>query len=152
MLGLAGQWPNSVDPAKGERTIAQIRERKRLSFDRSHAITFDPGADIVFDNTSEAKRHPNTMVLRAFDAHGIPLLEQTWCSVGGGFVCREEEVGKESATNLKTPAPFDFRSGEDPLTLGQESRLSIAEMVMANECAYPAAKTWKPTWTRSSQR
>jgi hypothetical protein len=60
--------------------------------------------------------HPNTMVLRAFDAHGIPLLEQTWCSVGGGFVCREEEVGKESATNLKTPAPFDFTSGEDPLT------------------------------------
>ena len=104
MLGLAGQWPNSVDPAKGERTIAQIRERKRLSFDRSHAIAFDPVADIVFDNTSEAKRHPNTMVLRAFDAHGIPLLEQTWCSVGGGFVCREEEVGKESATNLKTPA------------------------------------------------
>jgi hypothetical protein len=104
MLGLAGQWPNSVDPAKGERTIAQIRERKRLSFDRSHAIAFDPGADIVFDNTSEAKRHPNTMVLHAFDAYGIPLLEQTWCSVGGGFVCREEEVGKESATNLKTPA------------------------------------------------
>ena len=34
----------------------------------------------------EVLPHPNTLTLAAYDAQGRVLLEETWCSPGGGFV------------------------------------------------------------------
>ena len=49
---------------------------------------------MVFDRISAPPRHPNTLAFRRGGRGGRgSLAEERWCSVGGGFVVREEEVG-----------------------------------------------------------
>ena len=133
MLGLAGQHPESVDPDAAVRIVAEIREQKRINLNGRRIIAFDPAEDIRFDTLSETPRHPNTLRLVAFDAEGNALADQRWCSVGGGFVVREEEA-EETAIGA-TSVPYAFANGDDLLRLGRETGLSIEELVFANERA-----------------
>ena len=133
MLGLAGQHPESVDPDAAVRIVAEIREHKRLTLNGRRIIAFDPLEDIRFDTISETPRHPNTLRLIAFDAEGNALADQRWCSVGGGFVVREEEA-EETAIGASA-VPYAFANGADLLRLGRETGLSIEELVFANERA-----------------
>jgi len=139
MLGLAGQLPETVDPDAAQRIVAEIRESKRLNLGGRRIIAFDPAQDIRFDTISETPRHPNTLRLAAFDAEGKILSDQRWCSVGGGFVVREEEAEETAIGTAEVPYPF--ANGADLLRLGRETGLSIEELVCANERALrPAAE------------
>jgi L-serine dehydratase len=133
MLGLAGQHPDTVDPDAAQRIVAEIRAQKRLTLAGRRVISFDPSEDIRFDTLSETPRHPNTLRLVAFDAEGGALADQRWCSVGGGFVVREEEA--EAAAIGGSEVPYPFANGADLLRLGRETGLSIEELVFANERA-----------------
>src|SRR5262245_59611153 len=55
--------------------------------------------------------HPNTMVLRALARDGRVLLEETWCSVGGGFVCRADRVHTPLAHAGLAPPKHPFHDG-----------------------------------------
>jgi len=139
VLGLAGIEPEDVDPDAADALVATVRETKRLSLAGRKTIGFDPARDIVFDIVSIPPRHPNTLRLVAADAGGAILADETWLSVGGGFVVRD---GAEDASPAGEPdVPFPFRSGAELLTRGRDSGLSIAEMVRRNEAAVrlPAA-------------
>jgi L-serine dehydratase len=105
----------------------------------AHEIAFDPEADIKFDFISLPKRHPNTLRFCACDAQGDVLLDEAWCSIGGGFILREDEA--EEAGDAKVAYPYPFRSSADLLARGRESGLSIALLMRANEAALrPAAE------------
>jgi L-serine dehydratase len=133
ILGLAGMRPETVDADAADEAVAQLSREKRLAFGGGAAIAFDPAADIVFDGISETPQHPNTLAFSAFDAGGALLAEQRWCSVGGGFIVPESEVGQVDAQ--ERVVPFPFRNGRMLMALGEENGLSIAEMVFRNECA-----------------
>ncbi len=95
-------------------------------------ITFDPGADIVFDTATATPVHANTMIFTALDESGTEMLSERWCSVGGGFVLREVEVGAPAAEG-DTPLPYAFQNGDEMLRLGELSGLSVAGMMWENE-------------------
>ncbi|MGY3621388.1 L-serine ammonia-lyase [Bradyrhizobium sp. USDA 10063] len=132
ILGLAGERPDAVDPDDADKIVASARQEKVLRFAGKHRIAFDPEADIVFDGVTPPAHHPNTLALAVLDSAGERLLEQRWCSIGGGFVVPEEELEKPPSVS-SAPVPYPFRSGRDLLTMGASSGLSIAEMVLANE-------------------
>jgi L-serine dehydratase len=132
ILGLAGEMPETVDPDRADEIASLARQDRRLRLGRVREIAFDPEADIVFDGVSETPRHPNTLAFTAFDANGAVLGEQRWCSVGGGFVALEADVGK-AAPAAHCDVPFPFRSGQELLQMGAASKLSVAGIVMANE-------------------
>lgn len=135
VLGLLGQLPSAIDPAQIDRMLAEVRKDKSIPICDGRRIPFDPDLDIVFDVTLDAKHHPNTLILCALDADGEQVVREAWCSIGGGFVCREDEIAETSSSRpSELSVPFDFKSGEDMLRFGQEKGHSIAEMVMANEC------------------
>ncbi|HTW28591.1 MAG TPA: L-serine ammonia-lyase [Acetobacteraceae bacterium] len=138
VLGLAGEAPETVDPDAADALVAQIGEKGTLDLGGRN-IHFNPDADIIFDVIGEAPVHPNTLMFTACGSDGAVLAEERWCSVGGGFVVREREVG---ATSLDGPAvPHPFRSAAALLELCSAHRLSIADLVFANECALrPAAQ------------
>jgi L-serine dehydratase len=139
VLGLAGEAPQTVTPERAERIMAKATAQHRLALGGRATIGFDPAADIVFDRGSPTPAHPNTLALAARDATGAVLAMERWCSVGGGFVVREEEVG---TTSLVGPdVPYPFRSAEELLRIGARTGLSLAEIVSANENALrPAAE------------
>ncbi len=131
VLGLAGETPESVDPEFAARIMEGLGRERRLALGGRREIGFDPAADLVFDRLSPTPRHPNTLALEAFDAEGRTLARGRWCSVGGGFILREEEATVSAAAGPALPYPY--RSGADLLRMAAEGGLSIAEMVLANE-------------------
>ncbi|GAB0118633.1 L-serine ammonia-lyase [Acidisoma sp. 7E03] len=133
MLGLAGEMPDSVTAERARRIIDDARGAHRLPV-AGRFIAFDPVRDIVFDTESETPVHANTMVLTAFDEDDHALLSERWCSVGGGFIAREAEVGETALPSTDPALPFPFRTGADMLRMGEASGLSIAGMMWANEC------------------
>lgn len=140
ILGLAGEAPATIDLERGEAIVRMAHEIHRLELPGGRAIAFNPGQDIVFDTITHPPRHPNTLAFTAFDASGAACHAERWCSVGGGFVLREDEQDEGEAGGA-APVPYPFRSGADLLAQGIASGLSIADMVLANEEArHPRAE------------
>ncbi len=137
ILGLSGVEPETADPDEADRLAALTRATKRLNLAGRRAIAFDPERAIVFDVVTPAS-HPNTLTFVARDAGDEILGDETWFSIGGGFVVRE---GADAASGDEGAAvPFPFRSGAELLAVGKSAGLSIAEIQRANEAALrPAA-------------
>jgi len=138
-LGLSGLAPDRVDPDAAEAAFIEVCKTKRLTLGGRRAIVFEPTADIAFDVLTPTPRHPNTLRLVAKDATGVSLADETWLSVGGGFIVRDG-AGEDAGQN-ETRVPHPFRSGAELLARGRESGLTIAELVRTNEAALrpPAA-------------
>jgi len=133
ILGLAGQMPDVVDADEAAAIVGRAHTAHTLSLNGRTPIGFDPAADVVFDQLAPTPAHPNTLMFTAFDAVGAILAQQRWCSIGGGFVVREEEVGAPTATGPVVPYPF--RNADELLLMGRVAGLDIAGVVMANERA-----------------
>ena len=133
ILGLSGESPDGLDPDAAETLAARVRETKTLDLAGRRAIAFDPERAIRFDTLTPAPRHPNTMRFIARDAEGRALADETWLSIGGGFIIRDGADADASA--VEAPLPYPFRSGAELLARGRESGLSIAELMRANEAA-----------------
>jgi len=137
LLGLMGEAPDTVDPARAAAQVAGVRRDKRLPLLGTHAIEFDPQRDIAFLGERSMPEHPNAMRVAAFDAAGALLREAHYFSVGGGFVV---EGGAEApATSAHAVAlPFPFGTGDELMAHAAAQQRSIASLVLANECA------WRP--------
>jgi L-serine dehydratase len=109
-----------------------VKSTKTLLLAGTSEIAFDPDADIHFNFVDVPRRHPNTLRFCASDAEGNVLLDEAWCSVGGGFIIREDEA---EPTGEDIAFPYPFRSAADLIARGRESGLSIAEVMRANEAA-----------------
>jgi len=138
MLGLTGVEPAAVDPDAADRLVAQILVSRRLSLGGRKAIAFDPETDIVFDGITATPAHPNTLCIEAFDADGALVVAERWCSIGGGFIVPEDQVGQPVADDVAVPYPF--RTAKELLALCERYDLRIADIVMANERALRSEK------------
>ena len=133
ILGLSGEAPETADPNLADALVARVRETKQLNLAGRRLIAFDPERAISFDTLTPAPRHPNTMRFIARDAQGRALADETWLSIGGGFIIRDGAGPDASAGEARLPYPF--RSGAELLARGRENGLSIAELMRANEAA-----------------
>jgi L-serine dehydratase len=74
------------------------------------------------------------MVLSLRDAGGAALLEETYYSIGGGFVqTAAERMQGGGAQAAKLDVPFPFATAEEMLDMGRASGLSLVAMKCANE-------------------
>ena len=133
VLGLAGETPEAVTPERAAAVMAAAEGPHRLALGGGHEIAFDPATDIAFDRLAPTGAHPNTLEFAAADAAGATLAVSRWCSIGGGFVVREEAVGAAAPDGPAVPYPF--RSAADLLAIGARTGLGFADIVFANECA-----------------
>jgi L-serine dehydratase len=133
ILGLSGEAPETVDLDAAEALVARVRETKTLNLVRRRAIPFDAERAIRFDIVTPAPRHPNTMRFVARDGQAGTLADETWLSVGGGFIIRDG--GDIDRSRSEPQLPYPFRSGGELLARGREAKLSIAELMRANEAA-----------------
>ncbi len=139
LLGLAGEWPETIDPDQVEAIAARIARRKALRLSEERSIRFDPDTDIVFDFGPPLQRHPNGLTFTATDTAGAILARETWYSVGGGFIEREADDRAEIAS---VPVPHRYATAADVLGLARSTGLSLAAIALANEAALrPEAET-----------
>jgi L-serine dehydratase len=138
ILGLAGFSPDSYDATKAEAALAAIRQTHRIEVAGLPPLSFDPGKDLLFDYGPALPGHANGMVLRAIDAQGDVILEETYYSIGGGFVLTAGELAEAGGARAKARAdvPYPFESGAEMLEMARKSGLSIAAMKRANELKF----------------
>lgn len=141
ILGLAGFLPDSYDAALAEAALAAIRATGRVAPPGLPPLAFDPARDLVFDHGPALPGHANGMVLRATDAQGDVLLEETYYSIGGGFVLTAAEL--EASRTDRAPAPADvpwpFETAGAMLAMARASGLTIAQMKRQNELRFRSA-------------
>jgi L-serine dehydratase len=133
ILGLAGFLPDTYDHEKAEAALSAIEETHTVTPEGLPALKFDPKADLIFDFEHPLPGHANGMILMATDAQGDVILQETYYSIGGGFVLTEAQLAEGRDTDEGAPVPYPFHSAQDMLHMAETSGKSIAEMKRANE-------------------
>ncbi|HKT56319.1 MAG TPA: L-serine ammonia-lyase, iron-sulfur-dependent, subunit alpha [Microbacterium sp.] len=128
VAGLQGLAPETCDPADVRRAWQAWPDGDPLILGGTHPVPFAKD-DIAFAPRTRLPGHPNAMSLVAKDAAGIPLIAETYYSIGGGFIRREGE----QAQVAKHPFPLQFDSAAELLELCDEQGLTIAEAARRNE-------------------
>ena len=106
VLGLLGMRPESADPDDAAVAFQEVCERNSLRWADGRLVPFDLGRDVVFDLERLMPRHSNAMTLTALDERGQVLLEETWYSIGGGFVMREGDAPSQDVESASVPYYF----------------------------------------------
>ncbi|WP_458723129.1 L-serine ammonia-lyase [Pseudomonas brenneri] len=134
VMGLMGEWPDRVDPTSIGPRIQQLRESGRLLLAGTQEISFNWQHDLLLLEES-LPYHPNAMSLHAYGTDGL-LSEQTYYSVGGGFIIEAAEAESGIAPTSDVELPYDFSSAVELLALCNKHGLRVSELMMANERAW----------------
>ncbi|QJI27408.1 L-serine ammonia-lyase [Pseudomonas sp. ADAK18] len=134
VMGLMGEWPDSVDPTSIGPRIQQLRESGQLLLAGKVSIAFNWQHDLLLLDES-LPYHPNAMSLHAYGENGL-LIEQTYYSVGGGFIIEAAEAESGIAPASDVQLPYDFSSAAELLSLCKKHGLRVSELMMANERAW----------------
>ena len=133
VLGLAGEQPESVNPAAAEPMLAAVRASGTLRLLGRVPIAFDPDEDVVLHRRKRLDFHSNGMRFAAFDQAGAELAARIYYSVGGGFVLGEDEAGRPAIVADPTPVPYPFSSGAQLLAITERTGLPVSGVMLANE-------------------
>ena len=87
--------------------------------------------DVSFEPRTRLPGHPNALTLSAWgQTDALPLFEETYYSIGGGFIRRE---GDRIETRSAMPQPMAYASSEELLALCDTNNLGIYDIARANE-------------------
>lgn len=139
-LGLMGEAPETFNPDDLVQKIRETAEKKVLMLVGTHPVAFDPAADIAFHANKVPAFHTNALTFTALNADAAVLYERRFYSVGGGFIVAAREDDPESPVaptvfQSEEVRPYPFKSGKELVQMAEASNLSIAELMMRNECA-----------------
>lgn len=140
ILGLNGEDPVTFDTTILTQRIESIKTSKKINLAGKREIDFDPETDIVFLKKESLPFHPNAVRFTATYKTGS-VREETYYSVGGGFVVKEgEDTLKKNSPRLK----YEINDADDLLQNCMRMGLSISQLVMENEKVLrPEAETKK---------
>lgn len=133
VLGLLGLDPVTCDVDRIDADVDDVRQQQCIPCRNGRTVAFDPEIDIHFVWES-LPLHPNGVTFRAIGP--AETIEQTYYSIGGGFIMREDGpvVGGAEQPTL----PFPIERADELLRWCNNTGGSIADVVVANEAA------WRP--------
>jgi len=143
LLGLSGHAPDTIDPARIDAIIVEIRTSREIDLAGSSRVPFHEATDLLFrrdqmypPGAEAATSHPNGMRFTAF-AGDNAISQQVFYSVGGGFILSAAELAPDPTEKAVEPrsVPYSFSSAEELLAIAEANHLTIAELILANEVA-----------------
>jgi L-serine dehydratase len=134
ILGLSGYDPVTIETSSIDRILADIAASETIRLHGEMQIHFNPKTDVVFHKTESLPFHPNGVAFAATCRDG-QVLEETYYSIGGGFVIQEGREAAGGASPLELPYPVDQAS--DLLEWHRVTGKPIWEIVLENE------RVWK---------
>jgi len=141
IAGLQGGYPDSIDPEDVRPQLERVISSGVLELAGQHAIDFVWSDDCRWHDAT-LPFHPNAVRFTALDAAGTIIAENTYYSIGGGFVVdqQEAEAGDSVANEPVMALPYDFATANELLTLTRTHGLSIAGVMAENERAWRSEK------------
>jgi L-serine dehydratase len=142
LLGLTGEAPDTVDPSVIDAELLAVRSTGTLYLLAREAIPFTETEHLLFHRDQmypdpQTPTHPNGVRFTAFSSDGLLISEEVIYSIGGGFILTAEELKaqKDATQESARTVPFPFSSAAELLSLAREHRLTIADLLLANEAA-----------------
>ncbi|MBR0566153.1 L-serine ammonia-lyase [Azoarcus sp. L1K30] len=135
IVGLMGQRPDEIDPDFIAPAVARVRDTQSLQLAEKVSIAFDWERDMRLLPIA-LPYHPNALRLIA---HGVDrtICENTYYSVGGGFVIDEAQISAGASLVPLTQLPHEFDSAADLLSICRRRSMRICEVMLENE------RTWR---------
>ncbi|WP_255716117.1 L-serine ammonia-lyase [Rhodopirellula halodulae] len=137
LMGLCGEVPDQIDTETIPTKLQSIRESQTLPLGGTTPIAFDESTDLIFHRRTDRNLHPNTMRFSAFlksDSRSASL-EQTYLSIGGGFVVQEGEAPSQDSPQMDN-VPYPFTSASELLEHCDQHGLAIHEVALQNEVSF----------------
>ena len=127
LAGLVGKEPATVDPAFLDNLAAKPDQSFPVKLgDKTFNVSLK---DIVYDSPKGDFPHPNTMTCKLMGGDAV-IHELEYYSVGGGFI---EWKGYQPPK--KGQPKYPYSTMKELLAHAEKDKLSIAQVVMANEVA-----------------
>ncbi len=133
LLGLEGNWPDTIDADQIEPSLARIRANGQINLLGTHPIKFEEKYDLAFNKRQKLPYHTNGMRFFAYAADETVLATRDYYSVGGGFVVNQDEAAEDKIVPDRTELPHPFNSADALLQICAEENLTIAQVVRRNE-------------------
>ncbi len=134
LLGLSGYAPETIDVACINEIVNKIRAKGVLTLGGGRAIGWNESTDLRFRAGHVLPGHSNGMRFSAFTSQGA-VIAREYYSVGGGTIRAADEA---DAARRSIELRFHFDSAQNLLAMARDHKLTIAQIVLANEGA------WRP--------
>ncbi len=137
LAGLLGWEPETCDIDAFQALTETLASQPGVAWGsgstRVHpdAVRFLP----ISDSGDEELPHPNTATFRAYQSDEV-VFEQTWCSIGGGFVRRAEDLGEASEAPPPATPPYPFDDCDTLIAAAKQMGGTLGDVVLANETAW----------------
>jgi len=127
VAGLNGQTPETCNPDHVLSAWDKAIENSAIEF-LNHKISFSE-TDFSFQPLIRLPKHSNGLRFQALGENENVLLEQTYYSVGGGFVEADHHIHKADRSEV----PHHFSSADELLEICNRENKTIAQIAFANE-------------------
>lgn len=137
ILGLLGELPDEIDVDTIESKLEEIRNSEKLCLNGKKLVRFPSKNAIVFHRRKTLPKHANALTFHAY-AQDELVKQQTYYSIGGGFIIKDEDFDatKAHAASLQASVPFPFKTAEELLSLCKTNGLSISSLMLRNESTF----------------
>lgn len=128
--GFMGIEAENIDPSFDY--IGQINKSGKLKVGGEHEIDFSFADDVALEKKIFLPEHSNGMKFCALDKKGNILLEETYFSVGGGTIARQDEIAQR-IDRKPFDVPYPFENCKELMELCEHNKMTISEIVLKNE-------------------
>jgi L-serine dehydratase len=135
ILGLLGWQPETVDPERVPTLLAEVRQSRTLRLAGRCPVPFVESEHLLFRMGDFLPGHPNAVRFSASFAEASAFVQQYY-SIGGGAIVLDGEEQADARPGSNVRQPYPFASAAELLAIGRRSKLSIADIVLANEQAW----------------
>ncbi|NBI12318.1 L-serine ammonia-lyase [[Haemophilus] felis] len=132
IMGLAGYLPHNVDIELIPSFITDVKQKALLPLAEGKKIAkFDYVHNFIF-HKEFLPLHENGMRITALK-NDKELYQQTYYSIGGGFIVDEAHFGQQSASEISVPYPY--KNAADILQHCNDNGLALSSLMLKNEIA-----------------
>jgi L-serine dehydratase len=141
LLGLEGETPEGIDPNQVHPKVDHIRNTHKLNILGKKVVDFIEPEELIFHYDKQLPFHPNGMRFHVYDAEGKEIKVEVFYSVGGGFIVDHASASADAHLGENAhKLPFQFKTGQQLLTFCNENKMTIEQVMMANELTWRSAK------------
>ncbi|MEZ8379549.1 L-serine ammonia-lyase [Vibrio splendidus] len=137
ILGLLGNKPDTIKITSANEAMHFAINSGEMQLSGSHTIGFNYQTDMLF-HEDNLPLHENGMMITAFDQSGNVIVDETYYSIGGGFIATADELQNGTKTQ-SVEVTFPFSSADEMLTQADQNGMSLGGMILQNEAAFQSA-------------
>ncbi|MEZ9004592.1 L-serine ammonia-lyase [Vibrio splendidus] len=137
ILGLLGNKPDTIKITSANEAMRLAIDSGEMQLSGHHIIGFSYQTDMLF-HEDNLPLHENGMMITAFDQSGSIIVDETYYSIGGGFIATADEL-KNGTKTQSVEVPLPFKNADEMLRKAEDSGMSLGGMILKNEAAFQGA-------------